>query len=187
MRQYFDLSNYLKGQGIESLRAQRSNLCLQKRLLRRLWLLAMTPLLTLFRQSLSSLGSLLLVVAPVVAQNSLPDIQPAPLVRLTGVLKTVADPPVSAFPVLRVWIRDGPQVFRVARVESVIPAYPAEERLRAVSTLGLRLLAEPPVLAALQSPEFHDRLIVIEGWLRPKAGVLRVRSVEKVKPDRELR
>lgn len=129
---------------------------------------------------LSGFGGLLLVVSSVFAQSSLPDIQPAPLVRLTGVLKTVAEPPVSAFPVLRVWISDVPRVFHVICVESVIPAYPAEERLRAVSTLGLRFLAELPVLTALQSPEFHDRPIVIEGWLRPKAGVLRVRSVEKV-------
>ena len=136
---------------------------------------------------LSSFGSLFLVVSSVFAQESPPDIQPAPLIRLTGVLKIVAEPPVSAFPVLRVWLGDDPRVFRVAHVESIIPAYPAEERLRAVSTLGLRLIAEPPVLTALQSSEFHDRLIVIEGWLRPKAGVLRVRSVEKVKKDREER
>lgn len=130
--------------------------------------------------SLSSFGSLLLVVSSVFAQDSLPDVQPAPLVRLTGVLKIVAEPPVSAFPVLRVWLGDVPRVFRIARVESIIPAYPAEERLRAVSTLGLRLIAERRVLTALQSPEFHDRPIVIEGWLRPRTGVLRVRSVQKV-------
>jgi hypothetical protein len=36
------LRGCLKSQDIESLRAQRSNLCPKKRLLRRLWLLAMT-------------------------------------------------------------------------------------------------------------------------------------------------
>jgi hypothetical protein len=36
------LRGCLKSQGIESLRAERSNLCLKKRLLRRLRLLAMT-------------------------------------------------------------------------------------------------------------------------------------------------
>ena len=83
----------------------------------------------------------------------------------------------STFPVLSVWLGDKPRIFRVARVESVIPAYRAEERLREVSSLGLRFLAEDEVLTALQSPEMHDRSIVIEGWLRPSAGVLRVRSV----------
>lgn len=130
--------------------------------------------------SLSSCRSLLFVVSWVFAQESLPDIQPAPLVRLTGVLKIVAEPPVSAFPVLRVWMGDGPRVFRVVRVESIIPAYRAEEQLREVSALGLRFIAEERVLTVLQSPEFHDRPIVIEGWLQPRAGVLRVRSVQKV-------
>ena len=137
--------------------------------------------------SLSSVGSLLLVVSSVIAQDSFSDIQPAPLVRLTGVLKIVAEPPVSAFPVLRVWMGDVLRIFRVTYVESVIPAYPVEERLREVSTLGLRLIAERHVLTTLQSPEFHDRPIVIEGWLQPRAGVLRVRSVQKIderdKPD----
>ena len=36
------LRGRLQTQGAKSLRAERSNLCLQKRLLRRLWLLAMT-------------------------------------------------------------------------------------------------------------------------------------------------
>ena len=137
--------------------------------------------------SLSSFGSLFLVVSSAFAQDSLPDIQPAPLVRLTGVLKIVAEPPLSAFPVLRVWMGDVLRVFHVASVESIIPAYPVEERLREVSTLGLRLIAERHVLTTLQSPEFHDRPIVIEGWLQPRAGILRVRSVQKVKKDREER
>jgi hypothetical protein len=137
--------------------------------------------------SLSSLGSLLLVVSWALAQESPPDIQPAPLVRLTGVLKIVAEPPVSAFPLLRVWMGDTPQVFHVARAEAIIPAYPVEERLREVSALGLRFIAERHVLTTLQSPEFHDRLIIIEGWLQSRAGVLRVRSVQKVEEDREGR
>jgi len=112
------------------------------------------------------------------AQDVNPDVYPAPLIRLTGVLEEVKKPRVSTFPVLNVWLGDKPQVFRVARVESVIPAYPAEDHLREVSSLGLRLLAEDDALAALQSPEMHDRPIVIEGWLRPSAGVLRVQSVK---------
>jgi len=111
------------------------------------------------------------------AQSLSPDVQPAPLIRLIGVLEAVAKPQGSAFPILRVWVEGKPLLFRVARVESVIPAYPAEERLREVSSLGLRLLAEGETLAALQSTEMHDRPIVIEGWLRTKPGVLRVRSI----------
>ena len=131
-------------------------------------------------RSLALLPFLLLFATPswLRAQDINPDVYPAPLIRLTGVLEEVKKPQVSTFPVLNVWLGDKPRVFRVARVESVIPAYPAEDHLRAVSSLGLRFLAEDDVLAVLQSPEMHDRPIVIEGWLRPSAGVLRVQSVK---------
>ena len=112
------------------------------------------------------------------AQDITPDVYPAPLIRLTGVLEEVEKPRASTFPVLSVWLGDKPRVFRVSQVESVIPAYRAEDRLREVSSWGLRFLAEDEVLAALQRPEMHDRSIVIEGWLRPGAGVLRIRSVK---------
>ncbi len=130
-------------------------------------------------RSTALLASLVLLAVPLWthAQDIIPGIQPAPLIRLTGVLEEVEKPRASTFPVLSVWLGDKPRIFRVARVESVIPAYRAEERLREVSSLGLRFLAEDEVLTALQSPEMHDRSIVIEGWLRPSAGVLRVRSV----------
>ena len=103
-------------------------------------------------------------------------VQPAPEVRLTGVLEVVKDPDPSAFPSLNVWIGDTRGRFRVSRVEPIIPAYPAEKELQKVSGLGLRLLADPKVLSALQSPELHNRPIVLEGWLRVREGVLRVRS-----------
>jgi len=112
------------------------------------------------------------------AQDAVLDVQPAPLVRLTGVLEEVEKPRFSSFPVLSVWLGNKPRVFRVAQVEPVIPAYPAEDRIREVSSLGLRFVGEDEVLAALQSPEMHDRSIVIEGWLRPGRGVLQVRSVK---------
>src|SRR5262245_16454820 len=67
------------------------------------------------------------------AQDAVLDVQPAPLVRLTGVLEEVEKPRVSSFPVLSVWLGDKPRVFRVAQVEPVIPAYPAEDRIREVS------------------------------------------------------
>jgi len=104
-------------------------------------------------------------------------IQPAPEVRLTGTLETPKTPQASAYPALSVWIDGNPLVFRVSRVEPVIPAYPAEQELQKVSGLGLRLLASGAVLATLQSPEMRDRPIVIEGWLRVSEGVLRVLSV----------
>lgn len=104
-------------------------------------------------------------------------VQPAPEVRLTGTLETPKTPQASAYPALSVWIDGNPLVFRVSRVEPVIPAYPAEQELQKVSGLGLRLLASSAVLASLQSPEMRDRPIVIEGWLRVSEGVLRVLSV----------
>jgi hypothetical protein len=104
-------------------------------------------------------------------------VQPSPAIRLTGILEKTSNPPASAFPVLQVWIAGEQEMFRVTRVEPIIPAYPAEEELRKVSGLGLRLLAEREALAALQSPEMHNRPITIEGSLRVSEGILRVQSV----------
>jgi hypothetical protein len=131
---------------------------------------------------MSFLGFFLILIAasPTFAQAISPDVRPTPLVRLTGTLEIDKDTPPSAFPVLRVWIDDHPHIFRVSRVEAVFPAYRAEEQLRYVSGLGLRLLAEKKVLTLLQSPDIHNRPIVIEGWLQPKRGILRVRSAHAV-------
>ncbi|MGE0825856.1 MAG: hypothetical protein AB7G75_18215 [Candidatus Binatia bacterium] len=127
----------------------------------------------------------LVIVMPIQvwAQDLAPDVHPAPLVRITGVLEALREPRPVLFPVLRVWIDKTPRVFRVAHIEAVIPAYPAEEYLQKVSSLGLRLVAGGAVRTLLLSPTMHDRPIVIEGWLQPKAGVLRVRSVEEKSKD----
>ncbi|MBM4254496.1 MAG: hypothetical protein FJ147_01215 [Deltaproteobacteria bacterium] len=116
------------------------------------------------------------------AQGISPDVRPTPLVRLTGVLELVKEAPPSAFPVLRVWIDERPHVFRVSHVEAVFSAYRAQEQIRRVPGLGLRFLAEKKELRLLQAPEMHDRPIVIEGWLQPKRGILRVRSVKATEP-----
>jgi len=131
---------------------------------------------------MSFLGLFLILIAasPTFAQAISPDVRPTPLVRLTGTLEIDKDAPPSALPVLRVWIDDHPHIFRVSHVEAVFPAYRAEEQLRYVSGLGLRFLAEKKVLTLLQSPDMHNRPIVIEGWLQPKRGILRVRSVHAV-------
>jgi hypothetical protein len=141
------------------------------------------------RRSLGVMNFLALLVLPswLWAQDVNPDVSPAPLVRLTGVLEKVEKPRASTFPVLNVWLGDQPRVFRVAQVEPVIPAYPAEDRLREVSSLGLRFVGDDGVLAALQSPEMHDRSIVIEGWLRPSRGVLQVRSVKLAEESQDPR
>lgn len=115
-----------------------------------------------------------------VGSGLFPGISPAPLVRLTGVLETSDQARGSLFPVLRVRIEDKRWRFRVTRVEPVIPAYRAEEKLRRVSPLGLRFVAEGRLLATLQHPDMRDRSIVVEGWLQPRAGVLRVLSVEVI-------
>lgn len=105
-------------------------------------------------------------------------VQPSPEIRLTGVLEDSQEPRASAFPILQVWIAGKQELFRVTQVEPIIPAYPAEEELRKVSGLGLRLLAEQEALTALQSPEMHNRPIAIEGTLRVRDGILRVQSVK---------
>jgi hypothetical protein len=104
-------------------------------------------------------------------------VQPAPQVRLTGVLEAVEDRQLSTFPVLGVWFKDKPWRFRVNRVEPVIPAYRAEEELRKVSGLGLRFLAEEQVATVLLSAALHNQSVIVEGWLRVREGVLRVQSV----------
>ena len=103
-------------------------------------------------------------------------VQPAPEIRLTGILVTEKVPTPSAFPVLSLWIDGTRWRLQVRKVEALIPAYPAEQELQKVSGLGLRVLADPKVLSVLQSPELHDRPIVLEGRLGVGAGVLRVHS-----------
>lgn len=109
---------------------------------------------------------------------TVPGVSPSPLIRLTGVLEATDKPLVSVHPLLSLWIAGKPWLFRVAQIEPVIPAYRALDKLRRVSTLGLRIQAEEAFIALLQDANMRDRPIVIEGWLRPKAGVLRVRRVE---------
>jgi hypothetical protein len=111
-------------------------------------------------------------------------VQPAPEIRLTGVLEAMKTPQDSTFPVLSVLIDGQPWLLHVSQVEPVIPAYPAQEELQKVSGLGLRLLAEHKVLSALQAPEMHNRPIVLEGWLRVDEGVLRVSSVRAAEPSK---
>jgi hypothetical protein len=111
-------------------------------------------------------------------------VQPAPEIRLTGVLEAMKTPQDSTFPVLSVLIDGQPWLLHVSQVEPVIPAYPAQEELQKVSGLGLRLLADHKVLSALQAPEMHNRPIVLEGWLRVNEGVLRVSSVRAAGPSK---
>jgi len=103
-------------------------------------------------------------------------VQPAPEIRLTGVLAAVQEPAPSAFPALSLWINGTRWRLQVRKVEALIPAYPAEQELQKVSGLGLRVLADPKVLSVLQSPELHDRPIVLAGRLGVRAGVLRIHS-----------
>jgi len=103
-------------------------------------------------------------------------VQPAPEIRLTGVLAAEQAPTPPAFPALSLWIDGTRWRLQVRKVEALIPAFPAEQELQKVSGLGLRILADPKVLSVLQSPELHDRPIVLEGRLGVRAGVLRIHS-----------
>jgi hypothetical protein len=111
--------------------------------------------------------------------NSSLSIQPAPLVRLTGVLAATTDTSVLVFPRFRVLIGDTFWLLHVCQVEPLIPAYLAEKELQKVSGLGLRLLAGNKVLSMLQGSEMRNHPIVLEGWLRVRAGVFRVYSVQR--------
>jgi hypothetical protein len=111
-------------------------------------------------------------------------VQPAPEVRLSGTLEAAKEPRTSAFPELTLWFSDKSWLFRVSRVESVIPAYPAEQELQKVSGLGLRLLAENDVLTALQTAATQSQPIVLEGWLQVTKGVLQVKSLRTGPPPK---
>jgi hypothetical protein len=111
------------------------------------------------------------------AQEPMLDFSTESMIRLTGILEMGKQPQTSAYPFLAVWLGEKTGQFQVIRVEPVIPEYPAEEELRRVSDLGLRLLAEKEALAVLQDPQMQGRPIVIEGWLHVQQGSLNVRSV----------
>lgn len=101
-------------------------------------------------------------------------VQPAPRVRLTGVLRPVEGAHIPTFPQIKVWIGGTPRLFHVCQIEPLIPAYRAEEELRKVSGLGLRLVTDSEELATLHNAEKHERAIVIDGRLGVRAGLLRV-------------
>lgn len=119
------------------------------------------------------------------AQEPLLDFPAESMIRLTGVLQMGKQPQTSAYPVLTVWLGEKTGQFQVTHVEPVMPEYPAEEELRQVSGLGLRLLAEKEALATLQDPQMQGRPIVIEGWLQVQQGSLKVRSVRGAAPSQD--
>jgi hypothetical protein len=111
------------------------------------------------------------------AQGISPDVQPAPLVRLTGAVETAAVWRPVAWPSLRLWVGEKVWLFHLSAVEPVLPAYRASEQVRKVSGQGLRLLIGGQALAQLEQAVAQQRLVTLEGWLRPRAGVLRVSAV----------
>src|SRR4051812_1163606 len=111
-------------------------------------------------------------------------VQPAPEIRLTGVLEAIKTPQDSTFPVLSVLIDGQPWLLHVSQVEPVIPAYPAQEEMQKFSGLGLRLLAERKVFSALQAPEMHNRSVALQGCLRVNEEISRVSSVRAAEPSK---
>lgn len=126
------------------------------------------------------MASLALAVFPSHVGGQHPDVgtsvQPSSRVRLTGVVEGLPSHAV-ALPWITVWIGGTPWLFHVCRIEPLIPAYLAEEELRKVSGLGLRLLADQEELMALQSAAIHKRPVIITGKLGVRAGLLQVDSV----------
>ena len=112
-----------------------------------------------------------------VTQSVVADVSPSRLIRLTGVFTATDHTTVSAFPLLIMWVNGQRWQFRVEHVRPVFSAYQAEDQLRQVSLLGLRLIGNEQVLAALKNLQRYGQPIIIEGWLRRKPAVLTVRSV----------
>ena len=117
------------------------------------------------------------------AQEPMLDFPAESIIRLTGVLDLEKQPQTSAYPLFAVWLGEKTGQLQVMHVEPVIGEYPAEEELRQVSSLGLRLLAEKEALSTLQDPQMQGRPIVIEGWLEVQQGNLNVRSVRRAAPS----
>jgi hypothetical protein len=111
------------------------------------------------------------------AQESTSDFPAESMIRLRGILNLNKQPQTSAYPLLTVWVGEQTGQFQVTQVEPVVPEYPAEQELRRVSALGLRLLADKKALAALLDLQMQGRPIVIEGQLQVQRGNLKVRSV----------
>jgi hypothetical protein len=122
----------------------------------------------------------LLFPRKVYGQEISPDVQPAPLVRLTGQLEADRPSIVSSFPLVRVWIGEQSYFFRMSRAESIITAYRVEEHLKDASALGLRFLANDTTLTELRHAAQTGQSIIVEGWLSAKPGILRVRSVRQI-------
>jgi len=133
------------------------------------------PIVTPLSGMALSVYLLLVMALPFIAsaQNAdiAPSVQPAPRVRLIGVLRPLGGADTPAFPQVKMWIGGTPWLFHVCQVEPLIPAYPAEEELRKVSGLGLRLVTDSDELATLHTAERHKLPIVIDGQLRVRAGL----------------
>ena len=114
------------------------------------------------------------------AQEPTLDFPAESMIRLTGILELNKQPQTSAYPLLVVWVGGKSGQFQVTHVESVVPEYPAEEELRGVPEVGLRLLADKEALATLLDSRMQGRPIVIEGWLQAQEGAMNVRSVRAV-------
>ena len=113
------------------------------------------------------------------AQDPVTDYPIDSRIRLTGILQLDKQPQTSEYPLLSVWFGEKNGQFQITRVEPLIPEYPAEYQLRQISGLGLRLVAEKEVLAALQSSQMQGHPIVIEGRLLVQQGSLDISSVQE--------
>jgi len=128
----------------------------------------------------------LMLLTKAQAQEPTRDFPEESIIRLTGILQLGKRPETSAYPLLVVWLGERTGQFQVTAVESVMPEYPAEEELRRVSELGLRLLAEKEALTALQNSQMQGNPIVIEGQLHVQQGSLDVRSVRRVAASQSM-
>lgn len=110
-------------------------------------------------------------------QSPVTPVQPDAVVLITGTLKAAADDVTPVYPLLAIWIDGRESFLRVSQVKGLLPAYPAEQELRSVSGLGLRLVGEKEELAPLSAPGALGRSFTIEGLLFPDEGRLSVKSV----------
>lgn len=121
---------------------------------------------------------------PVAAQ--LPQVEPPPLVRLTGALQPLAEKSHSSLHTLTVSIQGQERLFRITKVEKLTGRSPDGWRLlQSLFPPQVRLVSAEGLLRMLQAPELEGIPLIIEGQLYVRDRMLLVTVVEEASKERQ--
>lgn len=120
---------------------------------------------------------------PAVAQ-SIPQIEPPPLVRLTGVLQPLAEKGHNSLHTLTVSIQGQEKLLRITKVEKLTGRSPDGWRLvQSLFPPRVRLVGSADFLRLLQEPKLEGAPLVIEGRLYVGDRMLLVTAVAEAPRD----